>query len=108
MINNLSDLFAHVGVDNFESLEKAIYKGTECGAWLATIGDEVSPEGVEGVKVGSIVEGSDACAETRELEFPFESKEFWDACQAVDDEASALWDEAQAESINEDNILDNR
>lgn len=46
-----------------------------------------------GVGVGSTVEGIDATTETHELTFPFTDKQFWAAVQAVEDEASALWND---------------
>ena len=45
-----------------------------------------------GIKVGSIVEGSDVEIGPRELLFPFSGKDLDAAIQGIDDEASFYWD----------------
>lgn len=90
MINNDAELFVEVGVTSFPALDKAIYKGTSCGATVQKI------EG--GIRIGSIVEGVDGDGtEYHELKYPFEITTFWNTVQAVEDEAEEIWNEAQAE-----------
>lgn len=88
MVNNIQELADQVGT-NVEGLEKAIYKGTDCGAWIRQ--EENS------VVMGSIVEGSDAETETFTLTFPFEMDTFWKTLQIIEDEADMLWHEANDE-----------
>jgi hypothetical protein len=47
---------------------------------------------IKGVKVGSIVEGSDVEIDGFELEFPFDMNKFWEKVEEVDKEASFYWD----------------
>jgi len=88
MVNNINELAEQVGTTE-EGLEKAIYKGTSCGAWIHPVEN--------GVKVGSIVEGSDAEVGPYTLTFPFEMKSFWDTLQNIEDTAEELWQEANGE-----------
>jgi hypothetical protein len=44
-----------------------------------------------GAKIGSIVEGSDRCAESVTLVFPFTAKEWREAVQSVEDEVDEIW-----------------
>lgn len=98
-ICNVFDLFQVVGSSDYpgdfdrswKSLEKAIYKGTACGAWIDKILS--SDERVIGVRVGSIVEGADPCTEVHDRLFPFTDEQFWDSLQAVEDEAKEIWDD---------------
>ena len=48
---------------------------------------------VNGVAIGSIVEGTDATTSVHELAFPFLLSDFWAAVQKVEDEASEIWNE---------------
>ena len=79
-------LCAELGRDDPEGWSRSIYKGTACGAWLVL-------EGRDAVRVGSIVEGCNADAESFSVVWPFTSEEFWQAVQAVEDSASELWDQ---------------
>lgn len=45
------------------------------------------------LSVGSIVEGCDFGTGIQYLPFPFEEQAWWDALQAVEDEASYIWDQ---------------
>jgi|DEB0MinimDraft_10_1074344.scaffolds.fasta_scaffold02325_5 hypothetical protein len=89
MIKNNQELLDEIGVDTVAQAEKAIYKGTDCGAWIQCEED--------GVTVGSIVEGSDAEVTRDKLEYPIEVKEFWDCVEDVNSEACELWEEANYE-----------
>lgn len=76
--------------DTVATAEKAVYKGTECGAWIKFEDD--------GVTVGSIVKGSDDEVTRDKLLYPFEEKEFWDNLDDINSEACELWEEANYES----------
>lgn len=101
------------------ALYRSIYKYTECGPWLCvktwngrTFSSgrlhEVNKNEVRYLLVGSIVEGSDAevvadWIDLLECESPEAAvKLFNDTVEWVNDEACALWDEANAEDEDED------
>jgi hypothetical protein len=115
--HNLSELLAGEGCKDPFSLGRRLYKCSDCGPWLAFTTPNVntgnfSPhiyysdaaargwgprfwgERCVGVRIGAIVEGSDAYVEPFDLRFPFTRKELWAAVQHVDDEATVLWDGA--------------
>ena len=73
------------GETDFSQVERATYKYSDCGAWIAQ--DE------EGIKVGSIVEGVDEGTETHKLNYPFQIEDFWDALKAVEEEAAQIWND---------------
>ena len=72
-VNSIED-FAE-GLCEVDALPKAIYKGTDCGAWIQW--DDKS------IKVGSIVEGSDAETEVHTLTFPTTDDAVWEALEEV-------------------------
>ena len=74
-----------LGETDIEQAKRSTYKYTDCGAFLQTTEDSIL--------VGSIVEGVDEGTETHVLEFPFEISEYWEALQAVEDEAAKIWNE---------------
>jgi hypothetical protein len=76
-------LTAELGRDTPEGWSKSIYKGTSCGARLSLIGPDC-------ISIDSIVEGTDECAETQRLTWPFTKDEFWAAIQAVEDDADSI------------------
>jgi hypothetical protein len=53
--------------------------------------EDIWPTETVGVTVGSIVEGVDWGTDTHTLRYPFEIQDFWDALQAVEDEANEIW-----------------
>lgn len=92
-----------VGVEpDAKRIDRAIYKDTDCGAWVRF--DE------SGVMVGTIVEGSDAehseridlggIETTEEGEAELERR-FWSAVQGCEDFSAEVW--AEMESDEEDN-----
>jgi hypothetical protein len=89
MIHSFSEFYAHICADSPESAKRNVYKYTDCGAWINF--------GMDSITVGSIVEGSDVGTETHTLNFPFTGKEYNDAIQAIEDEASAIWEWANNE-----------
>ena len=80
------DLFGEHWRFDIEQLSRAVYKGTPCGAWVA-IEDQYT------LKVGSIVEGSDAEVGPEYLKWPFTKDEFWKVCDNVNEEACDIFDE---------------
>jgi len=52
---------------------------------------DIWPTETIGVTVGSIVEGVDWGTTPHTLRYPFEIQDFWDALQAVEDEANEIW-----------------
>ena len=81
--------------DIVSKIQRAVYKGTECGAWVQF--DE------KGIMVGSIVEGSDAEFSKRidlsGVDISDEgstllNERFWAALDEIDDLACAEWEEA--------------
>lgn len=55
-----------------------------------------------GVKIGTIVEGSDACPDSVTLLFPFTKEDLDKTVQELNAEASAMWEEANSETEEED------
>ena len=88
VINNIHDLAKHFG-STTKSLERDIYKYTDCGAWINW--DDSS------VTIGSIVEGSEAEFSESFL-FPVESDEL----DAWITELEQLCDEAWREANGDD------
>lgn len=119
--HNLSELLEGEGYESPYYMGRSIYKYTDCGPWISfmtpgLVGGSFNRHSVyyedryavgwgahlwvphcTGIKVGSIVEGSDAEVGPIELHFPFTNEQLWDAVQEVNDEACALWDEANTD-----------
>jgi len=85
-VNNLKEFLKARGCGEVSvaQVKRSTYKYTSCGAFL-----EVDKEGVS---VGSIVEGCDEGTKTHQLKYPFSIWEFWSALDAVEEEASEIWD----------------
>ena len=88
LVRPIYELLRHDLGDEPSRWPKAIYKGTDCGAWFKMDGLTVT--------VGSIVEGSDA-EFSDSLTYPFSRKSFWELVQSINDAACAAWDEAHEE-----------
>jgi hypothetical protein len=73
-----------------DRISRAIYKGTDCGAYVAPQ-DGSTAAAVWGIVIGSIVEGCDFGTTTYPLAFPFTVSDFWARVEAVEAEAGALW-----------------
>jgi len=107
MITNLQEFLSYLGADTPWDAGDLLYDAYECGPWLAFIvGDEAygyeskkarALTDCDGVQVGSIVEGSDAEVTREPLLFPFTPAFFEAYVQDVDDQACALWAEANEE-----------
>ena len=86
-VNNLKEFLEArgCGEKDFSDVEKATYKYTTCGAWIAQSSD--------GITIGSIVEGCDEGTSVYTLDYPFEIDLFWDSLDKVDKEAEKIWNE---------------
>jgi hypothetical protein len=80
-----------------EQIDRAIYKGTDCGAWVRF--DE------DGIMIGTIVEGSDAeyrerieCTECEETL----CENFWEAIQRAEDFSAEEWRMVDDEEEDDD------
>ena len=82
-IHDLGQLCEAVGVEQFHELEKAVFKGTTCGAYVVSEAGQVV--------VGSIVEGVDYGTENHILVYPFTLSDFWSALEEVELEAEEIW-----------------
>lgn len=93
VLNNITELAKWYGEEDEDRLPKAIYKGTECGAWIQW--DNAT------VTIGSIVEGSDAeFAET--FTFPVSSETVEEWLEELEDLTDAAWHEANDGEGEED------
>jgi len=90
--------------ENAWKFYRALYKGTACGPMVGfridgewvygqDLPDKTPIEKLDlsGVRVSSIVEGSDVEIDGKIFDAPFKPDEFWKAVKAVNDEASFYW-----------------
>lgn len=68
-----------------QSIQRHLYKYTDCGAYGAPVYDKV------GFRLGSIVEGCDEGADEIELVWPFTQTEWGDALAQIEREAEYIW-----------------
>jgi hypothetical protein len=87
-MKDLNELVVALGT-TADMLFRDIYKYTECGAWIEVIDG--------GIKLGSIVEGSDAETQTHTLMYPFNMTDFDETIEFIENEADKLWHEANDE-----------
>lgn len=91
------DLLVYYGVEHstseadWQRLGRAVYKCTDCGAWVVPYRKNGR---LRGVQFGSIVEGSDASVDTTPLKFPFTEKELHETLAYIEGEVEVLWQEA--------------
>jgi hypothetical protein len=89
-IKNLTDLAGMLcadgdGKEELErSIERNVYKHTECGAWIDFTDT--------GIRIGSIVEGSDVGTSSFALDYPFEEETYRQCEAAIEKEADAIWE----------------
>lgn len=86
-INNINDLASHFGTTP-EHLEHALYRCTDCGAWINWTCSKVN--------IGSIVEGSEA-EFSRSFSFPFDSRDVDLWLDELEGLTTAAWNEANAD-----------
>ena len=124
ILENLKAILSDDGAgDTLADLYRSIYKHTDCGPWLSVVlhdGSTVDCDELGNVKlgdvrsllVGSIVEGSDAEVTADPIDLmSFDKPEdaveaFNRAVEWVNDEACALWEEANGDEIDEDINMD--
>lgn len=87
VINNIKEFAKWYGC-NEEQLAREIYKGTDCGAWIDWTDATV--------RIGSIVEGSDA-EFSREFTFPLSSTTIEDWFEELEILCTETWNEANEE-----------
>lgn len=87
MIRSIVDLARHVDAyeETIASIDRRVYKDTACGAWVQEIDG--------GIEIGSIVEGTDECAETQQLLYPFSGEAFDAAVKLVEEDVDRIWNE---------------
>lgn len=88
-IRNKKAALRMLTADDEQQAKRNLYKATACGAWIEFDKD--------GVRVGSIVEGCDFGTAVYPLKYPFTEKDFDDRMEAIEKEAEALWEWANAE-----------
>jgi len=84
---------------------RALYKYTDCGPWTVFLmadqrevyyeSEEVNsidPKDIIGIKLGSIVEGSDVEIDPVSIRFPFDPEEIDRILNAINEEAKFYWD----------------
>lgn len=118
-LKNFNDLLAWNGAGTTPfDVGRSIYKYTDCGPWTAFVVKTPWKDSfgrmrdtryyedcrntehngdIVGIEIGSIVEGSEAEATPVRLLFPFKASDLDKAIQSVNDEACALWEEANHE-----------
>jgi len=89
-VNNLDDFLKArlCSETTFDAVKRNTYKYTNCGAWIM---EEIVDGDTVGITVGSIVEGVDWDVVPITLKYPFKIDSFWEAQQAVEDEADGIW-----------------
>lgn len=89
MIHNIRQLADQVGVpscftgDYGKAVERAVYKGTECGCTF--------DHDVNGIEVAGYAEGADAECPTHRLDYPFSAESFWVTLEMADEEGIEMW-----------------
>ena len=90
-------VYAVTGAHDY-SIEKAHYKGTDCGAYI-NFNDN-------GFVIGSIAEGADYETDGFEFTYPFTIEEFWDAVNEIETQAEEIWLEHNDDFDIDDNMMD--
>ena len=93
-INSGADVATYFGIPGaaWHQVEKAVYKGTDCGAWLEF--DYASEEnGGAYLFVGSIVEGAEVDCDTISLKLPTTGAALAEALDCVDTQAREIWEQ---------------
>jgi hypothetical protein len=94
MINSANDICSCLIGETYETeeraqaiVQKAIFKGTACGASIRFFDDRI--------EVSSIVEGSDATTSIHKLNYPFEYKALWERLDRVEEEVDEIISEEE-------------
>jgi|6_EtaG_2_1085325.scaffolds.fasta_scaffold00081_34 hypothetical protein len=94
-INSAADVATYFGLEPgapWHRVEKAVFKGTDCGAWIK-FEFAAKENGGSFLLVGSIVEGSHVDCQTIRLKLPTTGEELGNALDAVEEEAAQIWNE---------------
>jgi hypothetical protein len=92
IIANKEDILIALCAEDEEKAKRNIYKYTACGAWIEFLKD--------GIRIGSIVEGSDFDATSHELTYPFKESEYDEVIESLEKETSLIWEWANTEREN--------
>lgn len=112
-LNNLQEVVNHYGAANPWALGKMFYKTTECGVWTSFVLKiptmkngvkrvdlyyETHPleimaqlDNISGITFGSIVEGSDQCADQVSVMFPCTPEDIDAALKEVEAQVTEIW-----------------
>lgn len=103
-IKTLQDLCKFFSADSPDLLNRRIYKGTACGAWISVrtpdgewhdCGDDWSAiTEIDAFKIGTIVEGSDADVVGDDFELPVSTARVDGWIEEMESEATHLWENA--------------
>lgn len=86
-INNQAELAQYLELEPdipFGTIEREIYESTDCGAWIDTT--------ATGIKLGSIVEGSEAEVGPYFLDYPFTSEAFEETIADIEREVEQFFE----------------
>ncbi len=84
-VNNTKEFTVALHADDVHhsDVEKAIYKYTNCGAWITHT--DIS------VRIGSNVDGVDQVTDVMVLFYPFEMEKFWEEWDKIENQAEEIW-----------------
>lgn len=104
MIRSLQDLLDFWSADSVTSLNRRVYKGTDCGAsisvrtpdgqWHHNGQDWTGITAITGFTIQTIVEGSDTTVDSDEFVLPVTRSAVDKWVRHMETEAGRLWDEA--------------
>jgi hypothetical protein len=104
MFNNLKELLDFNGFESPYQFGRMLYKYTDCGPWTVFIApkgkeiyyeDKLAQEKIPkcvGIKIGSIVEGSDVEVDPITLKFPFSKEDLDKAVKEINATCSFYWE----------------
>ena len=113
-VNNFAELMESRGMQDSTPYQwgRALYKYTDCGPWTVFLtangefyyeSDEANAEdtsNIIGIKIGSIVEGSDVEIDPVTLMFPFDPEEVDKVLEGINDEAKFYWERDNYQWLN--------
>ncbi len=88
-IKDYSEFLEYLEADSRESAKKTVYDDTACGAWLEFY--------LNGISLGSIVEGSNGEVGPYYLNYPFTKDEFQNTLDSIEIEVSQIINEEEEE-----------
>jgi hypothetical protein len=106
-IENLQDLMHWLSASDPNELNRRLYKGTNCGAYISVLttdgkwyhcGDDWSGvTEITAFAIGTIVEGSDIGVDAKEFCLPTTDEAVEEWCEEMEMEATRLWENANYE-----------